>query len=331
MSSDRPRPLGIVRVLTDEQAPAWLDQSLKAAALDQAKLAAQKGAPSLPVQLRSPSWLTGVRGAWLAIAGSLASLLLAVMLVTGRQTPTETTTSEAGTIETKKRDVVAAPAAPAAATSAPTATSPAATEAPAAAAAAVSEATKPSTAPVSSAQSAVNAESDTVARRAAKASRQRTSAADAPAIAGGVSGPQAGMSKAEAKNPAPSEADGRDKSAIADTAVAERAVAERAVAERAVAESARAEAPVPPAAAKARANGDTYRVDSDVARGESALAATTLPESAAQCIAAVQSLLGRERQAEAHMLYRRCSERFTSIDWPAAMRLRFVEPATAPR
>lgn len=321
MSSDRPRPLGIVRVLTDEQAPAWLDQSLKAAALDQAKLAAQKGAPSLPVQLRSPSWLTGVRGAWLAIAGSLASLLLAVMLVTGRQTPTETTTSEAGTIETKKRDVVAAPAAPAAATAAPTATSPAATEAPAAAAAAVSEATKPSTAPVSSAQSAVNAESDTVARRAAKASRQRTSAADAPAIAGGVSGPQAGMSKAEAKNPAPSEADGRDKSAIADTAVAERAVAE----------SARAEAPVPPAAAKARANGDTYRVDSDVARGDSALAATTLPESAAQCIAAVQSLLGRERQAEAHMLYRRCSERFTSIDWPAAMRLRFVEPATAPR
>ena len=321
MSSDRPRPLGIVRVLTDEQAPAWLDQSLKAAALDQAKLAAQKGAPSLPVQLRSPSWLTGVRGAWLAIAGSLASLLLAVMLVTGRQTPTETTTSEAGTIETKKRDVVAAPAAPAAATAAPTATSPAATEAPAAAAAAVSEATKPSTAPVSSAQSAVNAESDTVARRAAKASRQRTSAADAPAIAGGVSGPQAGMSKAEAKNPAPSEADGRDKSAIADTAVAERTVAE----------SARAEAPVPPAAAKARANGDTYRVDSDVARGDSALAATTLPESAAQCIAAVQSLLGRERQAEAHMLYRRCSERFTSIDWPAAMRLRFVEPATAPR
>ena len=321
MSSDRPRPLGIVRVLTDEQAPAWLDQSLKAAALDQAKLAAQKGAPSLPVQLRSRSWLTGVRGAWLAIAGSLASLLLAVMLVTGRQTATETTTSEAGTIETKKRDVVAAPAAPAAATAAPTATSPAATEAPAAAAAAVSEATKPSTAPVSSAQSAVNAESDTVARRAAKASRQRTSAADAPAIAGGVSGPQAGMSKAEAKNPAPSEADGRDKSAIADTAVAERTVAE----------SARAEAPVPPAAAKARANGDTYRVDSDVARGDSALAATTLPESAAQCVAAVQSLLGRERQAEAHMLYRRCSERFTSIDWPAAMRLRFVEPATAPR
>lgn len=321
MSSDRPRPLGIVRVLTDEQAPAWLDQSLKAAALDQAKLAAQKGAPSLPVQLRSPSWLTGVRGAWLAIAGSLASLLLAVMLVTGRQTPTETTTSEAGTIETKKRDVVAAPAAPAAATAAATAASPAATEAPAAAAAAVSEATKPSTAPVSSAQSAVNAESDTVARRAAKASRQRTSAADAPAIAGGVSGPQAGMSKAEAKNPAPSEADGRDKSAIADTAVAERTVAE----------SARAEAPVPPAAAKARANGDTYRVDRDVARGDSALAATTLPESAAQCIAAVQSLLGRERQAEAHMLYRRCSERFTSIDWPAAMRLRFVEPATAPR
>ena len=318
MSSDRPRPLGIVRVLTDEQAPAWLDQSLKAAALDQAKLAAQKGAPSLPVQLRSPSWLTGVRGAWLAIAGSLASLLLAVMLVTGRQTPTETTTSEAGTIETKKRDVVAAPAA---ATAAATATSPAATEAPAAAAAAVSKAIKPSTASVSSAQSAVNAESDTVARRAAKASRQRTSAADAPAIAGGVSGPQAGMSKAEAKNPAPSEADGRDKSAIADTAVAERAVAE----------SARAEAPVPPAAAKARANGDTYRVDSDVARGDSALAATTLPESAAQCVAAVQSLLGRERQAEAHMLYRRCSERFTSIDWPAAMRLRFVEPATAPR
>ena len=129
------------------------------------------------------------------------------------------------------------------------------------------------------------------------------------------------MSKAEAKNPAPSEADGRDKSAIADTAVAERAVAE----------SARAEAPVPLAAAKARANGDAYRVDSNVARGESTLAATTLPESAAQCIAAVQSLLGRERQAEAHMLYRRCSERFTSIDWPAAMRLRFVEPATAPR
>ena len=321
MSSDRPRPLGIVRVLTDEQAPAWLDQSLKAAALDQAKLAAQKGARSLPVQLRSPSWLTGVRGAWLAIAGSLASLLLAVMLVTGRQTPTETTTSEAGTIETKKRDVVAAPAAPAAATAAPTATSPAATEAPAAAAAAVSEATKPSTAPVSSAQSAVNAESDTVARRAAKASRQRTSAADAPAIAGGVSGPQAGMSKAEAKNPAPSEADGRDKSAIADTAVAERTVAE----------SARAEAPVPPAAAKARANGDAYRVDSNVARGESVLAATTLPESAAQCIAAVQSLLGRERPAEARMLYRRCSERFTSIDWPAAIRQRFVESATVPQ
>ena len=144
MSSDRPRPLGIVRVLTDEQAPAWLDQSLKAAALDQAKLAAQKGAPSLPVQLRSPSWLTGVRGAWLAIAGSLASLLLAVMLVTGRQTPTETTTSEAGTIETKKRDVVAAPAAATAAATSPAANE-APAEAPAAAAAAVSKATKPST------------------------------------------------------------------------------------------------------------------------------------------------------------------------------------------
>ena len=166
-----------------------------------------------------------------------------------------------------------------------------------------------------STQSAAKSEVDSAPKQAQSVNRQH---AAAPAVAGRVNGPPPGASMAQGTNPMPPQARSQNQSAIVDAASAEAAPTAAA-------------APVPPAAAKARANGDSYRVDSNAAGGESALAVTTLPESAAQCIAAVQSLLGRERPAEARLLYRRCSERFTSIDWPAAMRQRFVEPATAPR
>ena len=327
MSNDERPILGIARVLNDEQAPAWLEQNIKAVALEQARLRTQTGPDrGSKVTRTSRQWFASLNRSWLPIAGSVASLLLVVLLVTGNPTPPVTTTTEASLPAKVPSPAVSAAPAQAAAPAIPEAPSlpasaatPAAPAAPAApripaAPATPGRATAQVDEPRRLERSRATSEPDTAKRKLAKepgsnelnnraspdagvaADRQLPAASDAPNLAQPAAPPAPAPAPAPAKPMAPF-----------------------------VGEAA------PSAAAPTEQRTQTLRKDGAANASGAKLEQDLLPESAAQCVAQVQTLISEQREVDARRLFRRCGERFADLTWPESIRQRLGGEAATTR